>query len=147
MIPRVLEAVAGLTDLDVLVIAGPANPRGEHAVPGVQVVRSVDDMAARMAWADLAIVAAGSTCWELACCGVPMIAIPVADNQLAVSEALSSLGVGVVLPQDGDVRGAVDQLIGDHARRAAMARRGRELVDGQGPLRVCRALRNDEVAR
>lgn len=154
--PVAIEALAPL-DVEVLVIAGAANPHaGALVAPAgarasIQIVPAVDDMAARMGWADLAIVAAGSTCWELAASGVPMIAIPVADNQLAVSEALGPLGIGVPLSCDAadasTLRAAVKALAGDAIWRASMARIGRELIDGRGALRVCAALRDDGAGR
>ena len=154
--PLAIEALAPL-DLHAVVIAGPANPRADelkapaNARARIEIVPSVDDMGERMKWADLAIVAAGSTCWELAACGVPMVAIPVADNQLAISESLGSLGIGVPLSREaadvGTVRSAVEALARDANRRAGMARKGRELIDGRGALRVCTALRDDGAVR
>ncbi len=43
---------------------------------------------------DLAITAGGSTCWELACLGLPMIAIITADNQQRVAGAIEYFGIG-----------------------------------------------------
>jgi UDP-2,4-diacetamido-2,4,6-trideoxy-beta-L-altropyranose hydrolase len=149
--PRAIEALAPLEGLDVLVIAGIANTRAsELVVPAdarahITIVPSVDDMAAHIRRSDLAIVAAGSTCWELAACGVPMIAIAVADNQLAVTESLGKLGIGVPLTLDAldaaSLRGMITSLAHDEIWRGHMAKRGREVIDGQGALRVVAALR------
>lgn len=154
--PVAIEALASL-DCEVVVIAGPANAHAsELSIPGtararIEIVPSVDDMARRMEWADLAIVAAGSTCWELAACGVPMIAIPVAENQLAVSESLETLGIGVPLSQDaadaGTLRATVEAMARDRIWRAGMSRKGRELIDGHGALRACAALGDDGAVR
>jgi spore coat polysaccharide biosynthesis predicted glycosyltransferase SpsG len=154
--PVAIEALASL-DVHAVVIAGPANPRAASlSVPSgaratIEILPRVDDMAERMHWADLAIVAAGSTCWELAACATPMIAIPVAENQLAVSESLKSLGIGVPLSLEaadaGTLHAAVQALAGDLSRRESMGRRGRELIDGLGALRVCAALRDDGAVR
>jgi len=143
--PRAIEALAPL-DVDALVIAGPANPR-ELSAPreGIRIVSEVDDMAAQMRASGLAIVAAGSTCWELAACGVPMIAVAVAENQRDVLEAVVKLGIGVALRDDpsvADFREAVERL--DPETRAEMARRGPQIIDGRGALRVCEVLRGEQ---
>jgi UDP-2,4-diacetamido-2,4,6-trideoxy-beta-L-altropyranose hydrolase len=155
--PRVIEAVAPLEGLDVLVVAGVANPHAaELRVPAdaratIRIVASVDDMAAHMKWAELAVVAAGSTCWELATCGVPMIAVAVAENQLAITESLGELGIGVPLSLEGanieSLRGMILSVSRDQIWRGGMGRKGRELFDGLGALRVCTALREDGDAR
>jgi len=43
--------------------------------------------------ADLAISAGGSTLYELAKCGVPTIAIPIADNQIMLTEEMEKCGI------------------------------------------------------
>ena len=46
-----------------------------------------------MLWAELAITAAGSTCWELACLGVPAVTIVTAENQRGIAASLSHAGI------------------------------------------------------
>jgi len=99
------------------------------------------DVASAMARADLALVAAGSTSWELCCMGLPAIVFSAADNQVPVAAALARRGVVDNLGPHGGleaatVAGAVVDLVKDGERRAAMSRAGRELVDGRGPARV-----------
>jgi UDP-2,4-diacetamido-2,4,6-trideoxy-beta-L-altropyranose hydrolase len=149
--PVAIEALTPLDGLDVLVLAGMANPYAArlsvppHARAQIKIVASVDDMAAQMRRSDLAIVAAGSTCWELAACGVPMIAVAVADNQIAVTESLGKLGLGVPLTLDGldaaSLHAMISSLAHDQIWRGHMAQKGREVIDGQGALRVAAALR------
>lgn len=55
-----------------------------------QVVMDVPDMAARMASADLAIGAAGSTTWERCCLGLPSVIVQIADNQSVIARALTT---------------------------------------------------------
>ncbi|TAJ15991.1 MAG: UDP-2,4-diacetamido-2,4,6-trideoxy-beta-L-altropyranose hydrolase [Planctomycetota bacterium] len=69
---RVLRALTRLRipDLEVLCLAGAANPHYDAlarraAPPHVRVERATSDMPACMAWADMAISAAGTTSWEL----------------------------------------------------------------------------------
>ncbi|HSO33851.1 MAG TPA: UDP-2,4-diacetamido-2,4,6-trideoxy-beta-L-altropyranose hydrolase, partial [Labilithrix sp.] len=93
--PRALEALAPLDGLDVLVLAGAANPHASELRPPagaratVRIEIDASDMAEKMRWADLALIAAGSTSWELAACGVPMIAVVAADNQRGVAAAIA----------------------------------------------------------
>ena len=94
-----------------------------------------------MAWADLAVTAAGSTSWELARVGTPQVAIVLADNQRPVAQGLAAEGLAVSLGWHADltpesIAGAVGALAGDAGRRGEMSRRGRELIDGRGACRV-----------
>ena len=151
----VLEAIGllGRADLDVRVILGGANPhesalRAEgEGLPGtVRFEQNVSDMAARMAWADLGVTAAGGTCRESACMGLPLVLLCLADNQRPVAEKHASRGAAVNLG-DSDavtpetIARAVGELLDDPVRREAMARAGRTLADGRGAARVVSALR------
>ena len=149
--PVAIDALSRVEGLHVRLVAGAANPNaGELAVPAgarstIEIVPWLQDIAGHMRWAELAIVAAGSTCWELAACGVPMIAVPVADNQLAVSEALGELGIGIPLARDAVDAGSLHAIVGsvmfDQIWRGHMQRKGPELIDGRGAFRVCSVLR------
>lgn len=132
-------AGAGTPHLDAIATAAAASP---HAVALVVDAR---DMPARMAWAGLAVTAAGSTSWELARVGTPQIAIVLADNQRPIAGGLAEAGLAVSLGWHADltaerIAGAVAALAADAERRAALSRRGRELVDGDGALRVLAAM-------
>jgi spore coat polysaccharide biosynthesis predicted glycosyltransferase SpsG len=97
---------------------------------------------ARMA--DLAVTAAGMTAYELACAGVPFLALVVADNQARVGRALERAGLGIVL----DVRAGIDvgalreglTSLGDAALRLSLALAGQEVIDGRGADRSVSAL-------
>lgn len=141
---------------DIRIIAGPMNPhRGElyalaERTRHVAVLSDVRDMPAQMDWADVAIAAGGSTCWELAFMGVPIIALSMAPNQMPVAEALGRMGVARYLGWHeavsmSAVRETVNELLTDPEARRLMAARGRELVDGQGADRVVSELRRREV--
>jgi spore coat polysaccharide biosynthesis predicted glycosyltransferase SpsG len=101
--------------------------------------------------ARLALVAAGSTVWELARCGVPSVCVSVAPNQRVVCAGLASSGAGLDAGDAADT--TPDALVAqalalwdDAPRLAAMARAARGLVDGRGVLRVIDALA-DAIAR
>ena len=98
-------------------------------------------MAQLMAWADVAVSAGGSTCWELAFMGLPAVAIVCADNQQAVAEslhqagALESLGDHMML-SNRDIAAALKCLLRSERMRRSMSERGRAIVDGLGAYRV-----------
>jgi len=62
-----------------------------------EVVVGVNDMARRMAEADIAIGAAGSTSWERCCLGLPTLMLVLAENQIAIAQALDKVGAAVCL--------------------------------------------------
>lgn len=146
---RVVEALAPLLaaddpGLEVVLVAGEADGRGGGASsvpPGVRQLSGVRDMASLMADSDLALSAAGSTCWELAAMGVPTIVFSIADNQVKVAQGLADAGLAIDLGrlddvQDVSVRDAVAGLSRDVARRRKMRDSARKLVDGEGSGRV-----------
>jgi spore coat polysaccharide biosynthesis predicted glycosyltransferase SpsG len=100
-----------------------------------------------MASADLALTAAGSTCWELACLGVPALVVETADNQRWVAAVLAAAGAVERCGRWGDqdpseLAERVAALLADRVRLTAMGTAGRRLVDGRGADRVlkyCRA--------
>lgn len=135
-------------ELDIHVICGVANPReteikalaqsGRHRI---QVSPLVEDMPALMAWADVALIAAGSTLLEAAHMSLPAVAFALADNQRSGAEALGNLGAVNYVGEIGDVCAAdlaneVFGLIKNRMRREIMGAIGRELIDGRGAERL-----------
>jgi RimJ/RimL family protein N-acetyltransferase len=107
-------------------------------------------MASELKWCDLAVTAAGSTCWELAMLGVPALAIVVAENQVPLAAGLARAGAAVnlgwghqITPQS--LADAIGSLLDDLAQRRQMAQRGQELVDGLGTSRIDRAIVNATI--
>lgn len=154
----VLDALSPLagSDLRLRVVVGPANPHREalasRAAGSIEVLTAVSDMPALMAQADLAVTAAGSTCWELAFFGVPMVAVVIADNQAPIAQSLAQAELAVHAGTadshspspslDGRrLRELVERLVADPDRRRRIHGLGRAAVDGEGALRVARALR------
>jgi len=151
---NVIQALRRLESsrLYIRVVAGPANPHIEElrdaaaAFPGtLELLSAVSDMAALMAWADLAISAAGSTCWELACMGLPAVSLVIAENQRGIAEELGAAGVVFNLGWHAEVSAerlanAVEGLLFSSFRRLRMSQKGRALVDGKGAERVVSAL-------
>lgn len=106
----------------------------------------VDDMASLMRTCDLAVSAAGSTVWELAATGVPMVLVPVAANQRPVAQALAAAGAAVVFEmRDPEaVADAVLDLLGDEPERTRLVRAASGITDGDGSRRVVASM--DAVA-
>lgn len=99
-----------------------------------------------MARADLAITAGGTTTLELAYLGVPMVLLPVAENQRPGAAALAAAGAAILVGDPAAAATAAVNLLSDADCRRAMARCGRAMVDGQGAKRVTTFL-TKEMAR
>ena len=151
---RVLEALAmcDLPGLEVRAVVGGANPHlaalemVAHSLPyKIDLLYNVQDMPAQMAWADLAISAGGSTCWELAFMGLPTLLIILAENQRLAVEAVAVAGFGATLGyasqlNPGTTIDALRMLAHDPVQRAGMACQGRMVVDGLGAERITFAI-------
>jgi UDP-2,4-diacetamido-2,4,6-trideoxy-beta-L-altropyranose hydrolase len=141
---KVVRALGQLhmSDLETVVVAGPANPHfATLRKSGMRVVRDPGNMADLMAWAGVAVSAAGSTCWELAFMGLPALAIVCAENQHPVAESLHQAGCLESLGEQSmlsgrDIAAALQCLLRSQRMRQSMSERGRALVDGLGAARV-----------
>ncbi|WP_164962811.1 PseG/SpsG family protein [Rubrivivax sp. JA1026] len=102
------------------------------------------DVAGLMRAADLAVLAAGTTTFEAACCGLPMLMLAIADNQIEQGRGWQQIGAGTYLGELGQVRAQelADAFVAalPAAPRQRMAEAGRAAVDGQGGDRVAAAL-------
>lgn len=96
--------------------------------------------------ADLAISGAGVTLCELAATATPTVAIALAENQRPNFHAFARAGAALAAGAAGEpglsagIEAGIRSLAEDAALRAAMGARGRALVDGQGAIRVARAI-------
>jgi UDP-2,4-diacetamido-2,4,6-trideoxy-beta-L-altropyranose hydrolase len=147
---KVIEALHGVEvpGLEALVAIGGANPRfkelekaARDGQGSIRLVANVTNMTELMAWADVAIAAGGTTTWERACMGLPSLVMSVADNQTELAATVQIAGIGWNLGRHGDFRvtclaDGLARLATDAVARAEMARRGPELVDSMGAVRV-----------
>jgi RimJ/RimL family protein N-acetyltransferase len=145
---RVIEALkqVNIPDLQVKVVAGPANLHLECLQQAValapfdlQLLTDVKDMSGLIKWADLAVSAAGSTCWELCCMGVPFITLVLAENQRGLASALHAQKIAFCAgerPSVDQIADAVKELSGDRENRIRRSEAGRIQVDGFGVLRA-----------
>lgn len=134
-------------DLQFRVVVGPASPHFESLQKSVdpancnlRILTSVKDMPGLMAWADVTLSAGGSTCWELAFMGVPVLAVVLAENQREIVKYLSELGVvadlDCISQEPEQTLSRLLSLIHNQGQRSRMSRLGRALVDGRGSERV-----------
>jgi len=88
--------------LEAVVVVGASNPHFEalqneayDSCFPIRLIRNANNMAELMAWADVAVSAGGSTCWELAFMGLPNVILVLADNQRDIAEGLDDLGIAI----------------------------------------------------
>lgn len=101
---KVIGALQLISGVEATVVVGGSNPHWEELQASVKkdaakirLIRNASNMPELMANADLAISAGGTTAWELAYMGVPMMTIVLADNQRSNSEQLAATGVAINL--------------------------------------------------
>lgn len=155
------RALAELEDvridgLETVVLVGPGNPRWEqlqaaardreNTLAGrIRLRRDPPDIPQWMAWCDLAVIAMGSTIWELAYCRVPCIAVMVHEDQSAVTDVLVqrgaclSLGLGGRLAA-GQMAESIASLCRSPLRREELSANLAAMVDGLGAQRVLAAM-------
>jgi len=153
---RVLDALAlgEFQNIEATVVVGGSNPHGAilqrlaaHSGRKIMVRRNVSNMAELMAAADIAVSAAGSTCWELCLLGLPTLLLDVAANQTALATELDRRGCAVRV---GDETVSVEKMACELGRlltslevRQSLSLLSRELVDGKGAGRVVSVLRGE----
>lgn len=134
----ILRALRAEADLQITAVVGPENPHWEKLrseFGDLRIIRDPPNFPELMRDSDLAVSAAGSTAWELAYLGVPLLAIVIAENQRSNAEHLDRAGLGRFVAIDA-IRETVTQLAPDATARAAMSQKQRALFDGLGSLRV-----------
>lgn len=151
------EHPGGAERIDVCLVLGGSNPRADAVAAAladtpVQVLRDARNMPELMAQADLAVAAAGSTCWELCYSALPAVLVVVADNQRDIAAQLHAAGAALNLGwheavSPGQVASAVRTLLEGAPARAALSTAAARLVDGQGADRVATRLRAHATAR
>jgi len=156
---RAIDAIEGLVGLDIAapVVVGAANPRLEALVAraaasaaAIEIVHGTDDMPGLMRKADLAVAAAGTTAWELAFMGVPMLLGSTVAAEQALARRLSRHGGCIYVgdfrdcpaPRLGD---AILGLVNDTDMRRRTSAAAGALVDGRGGDRVVAAMRSQRI--
>jgi UDP-2,4-diacetamido-2,4,6-trideoxy-beta-L-altropyranose hydrolase len=140
---RALQRV-NLPGLEATVVIGGSNANADilraEAVRGnmkIHLVRDVKNMSELMARADVAVVSAGTSVWELAFMGVPSIVGITAEIEEYLARGLRKYGLFTDIGWFKEVsieqlKNAVQDLIQDEGKRRSMTELGRRLVDGAG---------------
>lgn len=87
---------------------------------------------------DLAISACGSTLYELAASGTPVIGMAVANNQKRAAKKMEALGVILYSKNIEEVAKHIEKL--DYNKRINMSKLGQDLVDGLGGTRLSKKI-------
>lgn len=154
-----LEALRPLEpSVERVVLASSANPRLSDLREWVDgnndsnVTLLVDDrhLAKRMAEADLAITAGGTTTFETAAMGVPSLIVQLEKNQRPNAEAWQRLGVANDMGQLGSLGSdcllqQTLELLNNSGLRRSMSCAGRSHVDCLGTRRVSQVLLTEDV--
>ena len=149
-----LEAIKSLAPaIERIVLVSGANPRlpeitdwvDRNSKANVTLVVDETEIAMRMAEADLAIIAGGTTTFETAAMGLPSLIMQLADNQAPNASAWARVGAAIYVGPFSSLHAdtlerRVTSLINDTGLRKSMSDAGRALVDGLGAQRVARIL-------
>lgn len=145
--------LAGMAELEVTVLVGGSNShrRGLQDMVArspvkMQLLEDVSNVGKLMAEADIAISAAGTTCWELCLLGLPSMLIDIADNQTHVAKELHKRGCAIHIGRDiapETVAEKIKWLFDAVEVRESLSRSSRKLVDGRGATRVVSVLRGE----
>ena len=156
---RAIDALERLADrgLAATVVVGAANPRVDKlrqraltSAADIAVHHNVEDMPALMRDADLAVAAAGTTVWELAYMGVPLLVGSTVEAERVLAHRLAEHNGCVYVGDFTDcapeqLADAIARLVDDAALRNSLAAAAGPLVDGKGGERIVTAMR--EAAR
>jgi UDP-2,4-diacetamido-2,4,6-trideoxy-beta-L-altropyranose hydrolase len=145
---KVIAALQIIPAIEATVVIGGSNPHWDslqasikNSPSSIRLIRNASNMPELMAHADLAIAAGGTTAWELAYMGVPMMTIVLADNQRSNGEQLEAAGVSINLGWHESIasealKTQIEMLTKDPRKISEMGAKARRLVDGLGSFRV-----------
>ncbi|MBM4431506.1 MAG: UDP-2,4-diacetamido-2,4,6-trideoxy-beta-L-altropyranose hydrolase, partial [Chloroflexi bacterium] len=143
--------------LEAVVVVGSSNPHyaelqraAQDAPIPIRLESNVTNMPELMAWADVAVSAGGSTCWELVFMGLPSLILILSSNQRAVAAGLEATGAAVNLGwhadlAPNDIAQTLIRLSVAPDVRTAMSECGRKIVDGNGASRVVQQTQDWEI--
>ncbi|MDH7472936.1 MAG: UDP-2,4-diacetamido-2,4,6-trideoxy-beta-L-altropyranose hydrolase [Anaerolineae bacterium] len=147
---KVIEALQqiGVEEIEAVVVVGAVNSHFKELQSAAQNSRipirletTIKNMPELMVWADVAVSAGGSTCWELAFTGLPNLVLVLAENQRLIAKKLHDVGASVNLGWHADLSSVeiaqvLTNLIAEEKQRRLMAEIGQKLVDGNGVSNV-----------
>lgn len=141
----VIEALkrSNIKGLEVIVVAGGLNCHVALlqemicGYPNFSIRSNAENMPELMAWADMAISAGGTTCWELAFMGVPSIICAIAENQEPTANYLFKKKISAVLElptvdDDKIMAKKIEDLLLSEKKRNSFSKEMKKHVDGKG---------------
>ena len=157
-----LNVISALNKLDnpelkSIIVVGAANPHIrelENATSQssikIDLIHNAQNMPDLMAWADIAICAAGTTLLEMLFMGVPLLTLVLAENQLLNAEEMDRLQIGRYLGKAKDVSAdaiaeSIGHLMFGSAERARMSEKARKTVDGLGVQKVVSTMQEIKI--
>ena len=158
-IELILKSLLASTDAEIkfIVVSGATNPRNESnrlfiELEGNERVKleiAPDNISKIFNSCDVAFMAGGSTTYEIALLGIPMVLFSIAENQVLHSKAWVNKGVAMYLgpieiATSKDIVEAFEALFESEDLRESMSTKGSELVDGKGAQRMAKELINYE---
>jgi UDP-2,4-diacetamido-2,4,6-trideoxy-beta-L-altropyranose hydrolase len=152
---KVIQALNSveIPGLTALIVAGGSNlhyedlrSEVEKSVHEIVLKKDVQNMPELMAWADIAIASGGSSIWELALMGVPIIGLARARQEFQLLERTTKCGITISLGYykyiDIDkISKTFARLAADKIMRLEMSKIGRSMIDGLGPARIIRSMK------
>jgi len=138
--------------VEALVLAGAANVHKESLAKFIGNARTpftllsdVKDMPGLLRSVDFAITAGGSTCWELARLGVPMMIASIAENQDRLSEELASRRAALFAGRAAKASlsswaDALASVLKDRPLLESLSSNGPKMIDARGSLRAICAM-------
>ena len=150
---RVIQALKyiDMTNLETKILVGPANPHQaalEREIAdrsNFELIKKASNIPELIAWADIAITAGGSTCWELSFMGTPFLTVVIAENQRQTSYHLHTADMSRLIDFQRDIHGAdaarpLKSVIEDAVLRRRWSQKISAMVDGKGTDRVIEAM-------
>ena len=133
-----------LKNINIVIIAGSMSPEKIEKILvnskcKIMILKHVQDMASLLKEIDLAITAGGSTCWELACFGIPFLTIEVAKNQ---HEICHWLDIQKYAPYFSISKFKL--MLQDNTLRLNIKNKLKSLVDGNGASRILTIMNNNK---
>lgn len=149
MVEATLPCIDSLT-MQIDVVVGPMATfslnQHQHDKANIIVHENTSDLSGLMAKADVAISAGGSTLYELACAGVPTIAVPIVQNQMQNVAGFVSLGLGLSVKMDDlspdELSIKLALLLADRETRERIHTTMIRMIDGSGASAIAKALIN-----
>jgi UDP-2,4-diacetamido-2,4,6-trideoxy-beta-L-altropyranose hydrolase len=151
-----LKVIQALIDLDLhaKVVIGGSNPHlreienfiqsQKDSTALIEVIVNATNMPELMVWGDIAVAAAGSTCWELAFMGLPSLFINSAENQIGNSKLMEQSGTSLCMGwhnklRTGKIASIIQSIVYNHSIRMKLSESSKKTVDGFG---ACQAVEN-----